>query len=368
MTTPAHNPPPTDTEAPDTEPLDIEALLLQLRRKQGTWVDWATACQTLQKTGMSPQAIFEGTGFEPIQQNQIVVAGQVYQSITGGAVSEAVLEHFTSRGSDSLYELRILAKEDRAKAVQFIYDQGLDSEEVRDIAKALKEYAYRSEPPKGFTDHPGDAVAFSYWGLARQKSDLQARSRLIAQGLRFAHSAGARSAIEKLLTDFAVVKEKPAPRLPLFRLETDSDIPCVVQLMGEWPLSADAFQSAQSAKPDPLFGIVHSSSAEQAWVPVPGWQVVITSQDPVGLLLPFNQLPGQTDSSVTENVLVLVDRQQQAWDDNSYFAIAGENGQLAMRWFDTEPNAPLLGRVIVIVRPKKVLDEDYTQELWQIDE
>ena len=41
MTTPAHNSPPTDTEA----------LLLQLRRKQGTWIDWATACQTLQKAG-----------------------------------------------------------------------------------------------------------------------------------------------------------------------------------------------------------------------------------------------------------------------------------------------------------------------------
>ncbi|MEA5465449.1 RuBisCO accumulation factor 1 [Leptothoe sp. PORK10 BA2] len=358
MTTPAHNSPPADTEA----------LLLQLRRKQGTWVDWAAACQSLQKMGLSPQAIFEGTGFEPIQQNQIVVAGQVYQSITGGAVSDAVLEHFTARGSDALYELRILAKEDRARAVQFIHDQGLDSEEVRDIAKALKEYAYRSEPPKGFTDHPGDAVAFSYWGLARQKSDLQARSRLIAQGLRFAHSGGARSAIEKLLTDFEVVKEKPAPRLPLFRLETDSDIPCVVQLLGEWPLSVDVFQAALPADPDPLFGIVRSSLAQQAWVPVPGWQVVITAQDPVALLLPFNALPGQQDSSSAEMVLVLVDRQQQAWDDNSYFVVAGDDGLLTMGWFDVEPSKGLLGRVIVIVRPKKVLDEDYTQELWQIDE
>jgi len=27
-----------------------------------------------------------------------------------------------------------------------------------------------------------------------------------------------------------------------------------------------------------------------------------------------------------------------------------------------------LGRVVLVMRPKKVLDEDYTQELWQIDE
>ena len=358
MTTPADNSPPADTEA----------LIFQLRRKQGNWVDWANACQALQKSGMTPQEIFEGTGFEQIQQNQIIVASQVYQSITGGDVSDAVLDHFTKRGSDSLYELRILSKDDRARAVQFIYEQGLDSEGVRDIVKALKEYSYRSDPPSGFTDHPGDAVAFSYWSLARQTSDLQTRSRLIAQGLRFAHSPGAREAIEKLLTDFAVVKAKPIPRLPLFRIETDTDVPFVVTMLGEWPIAVDEFQAVPTVEPEPLFGVVRSSSAQQAWVPVPGWQVLLTADDPVALLMPFNVLPNQTDSSVSETVLVIVDRQQQVWDDDSYFVVAGEDGQLAMDWFDTEPGVPLLGRVIVIVRPKKVLDESYTQELWQIDE
>ncbi|MGD1856651.1 MAG: RuBisCO accumulation factor 1 [Leptolyngbyaceae cyanobacterium] len=357
MTTPADNSPSTDTDK----------LLLLLRRKQGNWVDWATACQTLQKSGLTPQAIFEGTGFEPIQQNQIVVAGQVYQSITGGAVSEPVLEHFSARGSDSLYELRVLAKEDRARAVQFIYDQGLDSEQVRDVAKALKEYSYRNEPPEGFTDHPGDAVAFSYWNLARQKSDLQARSRLIAQGLRFAHSAGAREAVEKLLTDFAVVKAKPTPRLPLFRIETDTDVPFLVPVVGQWPMAAAQFQATPTVEPEPPFGVVRSA-AQQAWVPVPGWQVLLTAQEPVALLMEFKALPKQANSSVSETVLVIVDRQQQTWDDNSYFVVSGDDSQLAMHWFEHEPSMPLLGRVIVIVRPKKVLDEDYTQELWQIDE
>ncbi|MEM9807844.1 MAG: RuBisCO accumulation factor 1 [Cyanobacteria bacterium P01_D01_bin.56] len=354
MTTPDHHSPSADTEA----------LILQLRRKQGNWVDWATACQVLQKSGMSPQAIFEGTGFEPIQQNQIIVAGQVYQSITGGVVSNTVLEHFTARGSDSLYELRILSKDDRARAVQFIYDQGLDSEQVRDIAKTLKEYSYRNELPSGFTDHPGDAVAFSYWNLARQTSELQSRSRLIAQGLRFAHSATAREAIEKLLTDFTVVKTKPAPRLPLFRIETDTDVPCMVPLVGEWPISVEQLQAVPTMEPQGAFGVVQSAEG-QTWVPLPGWQVVVTAQDAIAFLAPLNTL---TDTTVTETVLVLVDRQQQTWDDSSYFVVANDSGQLTMTWFESEPSTSLLGRVIVIVRPKKVLDESYTQELWQIDE
>jgi hypothetical protein len=57
--------------------------------------------------GLSPQKIFEETGFEPIQQNQIVVAEQVYQSIMKAGVDEATRSHFTQRGSDLLYELRI---------------------------------------------------------------------------------------------------------------------------------------------------------------------------------------------------------------------------------------------------------------------
>lgn len=358
MTTSDHNSPSVNTDT----------LLLQLRRKEGNWVDWASACQALQKSGMSPQVIFEGTGFETIQQNQIIVAGQVYQSIVGGAVSEKALEHFTTRGSDSLYELRILSKDDRAKAVQFIYEQGLDSEQVRDIAKALKEYSYRTDLPPGFTDHPGDAVAFSYWGLARQTSDLQARSRLIAQGLRFAHSTDAREAIEQLLTDFAVVKAKPIPRLPLFRLETDTDVPYVVPMAGQWPMTITDFQAVPKMEPEGAFGIVRSESGQQAWVPVPGWQVVLTAKDAIALLVPFNALPNQATSSVSETVLVLIDRHQQAWNDSSYFVFENDQEQLAMGWFDTEPTLPLLGRMILIVRPKKVLDEDYTQELWQIDE
>lgn len=362
----------TAPNSPSPETVDTDALLKLLRRKEGNWVAWADACQTLQKAGLSPQTIFENTGFEPIQQNQIVVAGQVYQSIEGGAVSQPVLDHFTNRGSDSLYELRILSKADRARAVQFIYDQGLDSEQVRDIAKALKEYSYRSSPPPEFTDHPGDAVAYSYWALARQQSDLQARSRLIAQGLRFAHSGSARAAIEKLLTDFAVVKTKPAPRLPLFRLETDADLPCLIPVAGQWPLHQGDLDAIAPLSPQEPFGIVQSPG-QQSWVPIPGWQVILKAEDPIAILMKTAELPGAADSqSGSEPVLVVVDRGQTAWDDSSYFLIAsGSNAALSIDWFETEQGAEQLtiaGRIIVIVRPKKVLDEEYTHELWQIDE
>ena len=86
---------------------DTADLITQLRRKQGNWVSWGQACQALQKTGLSPQKIFEETGFEAIQQNQVIVAAQVYGSLVTAEAPETVQIHFAQRGSDILYELPI---------------------------------------------------------------------------------------------------------------------------------------------------------------------------------------------------------------------------------------------------------------------
>ncbi|MBD0269137.1 MAG: hypothetical protein ICV77_12690, partial [Cyanobacteria bacterium Co-bin8] len=52
---------------------------------------------------------------------------------------------------------------------------------------------------------------------------------------------------------------------------------------------------------------------------------------------------------------------------DSYF-VAEQADQIVIDWFEEKPSASLMGRVILVIRPKKILDEDYTRELWQIDE
>jgi hypothetical protein len=204
------------TETPQDSPksdaqVNIEGLLRSLRRKEGTWVEWGQACQTLQKAGYSPQTIFEETGFEPIQQNQITVASQVYTSILNVGVPESVKQHFGSRGSDVLYEFRVLTQTERAAMAEFALEKSLDMDEAHEAAKAMKDFSRLSQKPEGFIDHPGDAIAYQSWKLARQQADLQERSRMIARGLRFAHSKTARKQIEQLLTDFSVAPVTPPP-------------------------------------------------------------------------------------------------------------------------------------------------------------
>jgi hypothetical protein len=350
---------PSDGEA-------VQDLILQLRRKQGSWVDWAQGCQALQKAGLTPQTIFEETGFEPIQQNQIVVAEQVYQSLMKMGVDEATRSHFSQRGSDLLYELRILSQTDRASTAAFAVRHGVDSEGIHDLVKAVKEYSYRKENPDGFGDGPGDAVAFHYWRLARQKDDLQERSRLIAQGLRFAESATARQQIEKLLTDFTVVKERPAPSLPMYRLETESELPRIIPVAGAMPLTVEDFNAVPMAEPEEPFGMV-AFSGTGAWVAVPGWQVIFQAEDPVGLLTQSRQLPNYPADAADEQVLVIAERTQRDWNADSYFLIA-DGDQLTLTWQMEPIEARILGKIILILRPKRILDEDYNRELWQLDE
>lgn len=355
---------PSSSSPPDADA--VQDVLLRLRRKEGTWVNWAQGCQALQKARFTPQQIFEETGFEPIHQNQIVVAEQVYQSILKVGVTEATVAHFTERGSDALYELRLLSQGDRAATADFIRQHGIDSEEVRDLVKPIKEYAYRKDKPEGFDDGPGDAIAYHFWKLARQNDDLQDRSRLIAQGLRFAQSPTARQHIEKLLTDFSVVKDRPAPRLPLYRLETESELPRMIPVVGQMPLTVDDLKAVPVVVAEEPFSMVSANGAS-AWIAVPGWQVIFRAEDPVGLLTQARLLPNYPADAADDTVLVVVDRSDRTWDDDGYFLTA-EGDRLALSWTPSPIETPILGKVILILRPKRILDEDYNRELWQLDE
>ncbi|MBE9112457.1 hypothetical protein IQ273_23985, partial [Nodosilinea sp. LEGE 07298] len=188
----------------------------------------------------------------------------------------------------------------------------------------------------------------------------------IAQGLRFAESPTARQHIEKLLTDFTVVKDRPAPRLPLYRLETESELPRVIPVVGQMPLAIDDLKAVPVVVPKEPFSMVSASGAS-AWVAVPGWQVIFRAEDPVGLLAQSRSLPNYPGDAADETVLVVVDRSDRTWDDDGYFLTA-EADQLTLAWSSSPIETPILGKIILILRPKRILDENYNRELWQLDE
>ncbi len=360
---------PPDTANPSLEAAEglahAEELLLMLRRKEKNWVEWGKACQALQKSGYNSQKIFEATGFEPIHQNQVIVAAQVYTSLLAAGVSEEVRSHYTRSGSDSLYELRILAQAERATAAELLVAKKLDSEGAREVAKALKEVSLLRSLPQGFTKDAGDILAYYYWKLAKQKNDLAERSRLIARALMFVQSPTARQQVEQLLLDFSQAPKRPVPKLPVYRLEIEDEMPRTVPVAGKFPLTAADLQAVPTFQAQGRFQLVQISW-QGNWTALPGWQVVLKAEHPIAIICQISDLPGQP-STTADEVLLLIDGAINTWDVNSYF-IVEQAGQLQVQWFEEEPNLPLLGKLVLVMRPKKIVDEEIAKDVWQIDE
>jgi hypothetical protein len=357
-----------------TLPTDSEGLLKLLRHKEGTWVQWGLACQMLQKMGENSLAIFENTGFEPIQQNQIVVASQVYASLQAGHAADIVLAHFEQKGSDILNELRVLNQSERVAMATFALEKNLDVLEAKDVVKAIKEASSMANLPEGFTRHPGDAVVLQVLKASQGKLDPQERTRLIARGLRFAHSDRARAMIERLLSDMASPTKKKAPSLPNFRYDAEDSIPRIVPVVGKLPISIDKFKAVPFVDELAPFGIVRSSG-ESTWATLPGWFVVHEAEDGVVVLCNTDTLQASINQEVlssvrdrAEDILVLVDRSQRDWDENSYFAIADDDDNLKFAWFESKPDVKLFGKITLTLRPKRFFDEDASKDRWQFEE
>ena len=348
-------------QIPEAEALEIMRSLLH---KEGSWVEWGQMCQKLQKAGYSTQKIFEDSGFQNSQQNLVIVAAQVFENLVQGNVGPEVLEYFRGPRSDVLYELRVLNQKQRVDAALLAYEKRIDVDSAHTVAKAIQDVSRMSQLPDSFTSHFGDWVAYISWKRAKSKRDLQERSRLIAQGLKFAHSDSAKEEITKLLSDFSVVKGASAPLLPLYRLELEEELPRIVPLAGSYPLDSEAISKVTKVEIKQPFGNIQATGG--TYVPVPGWQSVLKAEDPVSYLCPSNLLPKYLGGKV-EEVLVICDRANQAWNVNSYFVVEIED-KLEVRWFETEPNAKIVGQLVLILRPKSILDENNLTEPWQMDD
>jgi hypothetical protein len=340
-------------------------LLRSLLHKEGNWVNWGQACAELQKAGYNPQNIFEQTGFQGSQQNLIIVAAQVYESLVKSGASEDVLAYFLGPRSDVLYEFRILNQEQRLAVAELAQQKQIDLDGAKEVARAYQDFSRFSQLPEGFINHPGDAVAYQYWKRARQKRELAERSRLIAAGLKYVHSQTAREAIEKLLLDFTSVGSRSAPLLPIYRLEEEDELPRIIPFAGTFPLTKQDIESVGAIAAREPFRIIEINGGG-SFVPIPGWQAILAASDPIAFLMESDRLPKPLPGK-PEPVIIVVDRQAKQWNDNSYFLVEAKEN-LELQWFAEEPNLPILGQVIVVLRPKKILDENNLTEPWQMDD
>jgi Rubisco Assembly chaperone C-terminal domain len=68
-----------------------------------------------------------------------------------------------------------------------------------------------------------------------------------------------------------------------------------------------------------------------------------------------------------KEVLVLLDRTLQEWNVSSYFLVEVDD-RLEFQWFEENPDIPILAQVILILLPKRIVDENNIIEPWQMDD
>lgn len=343
---------------------EAQELMRSLLHKEGSWVEWGKGCQRLQKAGYSTQRIFEDTGFQNSQQNLVIVASQVFDNLVKAGVDSEVLDYFRGPRSDVLYEFRVLNQQQRVDASLLAYDKKINIDGAALVSKAIKDVSRMSQLPEAFTNHAGDWVAYLSWKRAKGQKDLQQRARLIAQGLKFAYSPTAREAIEKLLSDFSVASSVSEPLLPLYRMELEEELPRIVPLAGSYPINSQEIGAVQQVEIHESFRHIKANGG--SYVPIPGWQAVLKAIDPVAYLCPSNLLPKYLGGKV-EEVLVILDRADRTWDVKGY-SVLEIDGKLEIRWSENEPEEPIVGQLVLILRPKKILDEGNITQPWQMDD
>jgi hypothetical protein len=344
---------------------DHSSLWESLRRREGNWVQWGRAFHQLQQQGESSLAIFEETGFTPSQQNQILVAVQVFDSLEASVAAK-----YAHQGSDVLYELRLLPQNQRSRVADFIHHKSMTPTEAKEVVKAMKNLLLLPALPQGFTDHPGDALAYQAWKTAKETNDPTAKTRLIAKGLQYAHSESARQSIEDLLGNLVRPKAVSVPRLPFYRYESEENLPRLFPVVGKLPLPITAIETAPNISVIEPFGVAYGQG-NCGWVAIPSYQVVKNCQDGIVVLGDTNSLKALVGEhllpSHPEDLLLLIDRSQTVWTADQYVAVA-KAGELALGWYDQAPTETIYGTLVLILRPKKYFDETASQELWSIDE
>lgn len=354
--------------------LNIAAIadwLTLLRHKEGNWIEWAAACAGLAKHGHTAQQIFEQTGFEPIHQNQITVALKVYEGLVEGKASSRVLTHFAGQDSEILYELRVLPQSDRLELAEFILFHRLDLAATKEVIKAMRDLALLSNLPAGFSQHPGDAIAYQCYLTAQKSSQTGQATKSILKGLQYVHSDSARRLIEQLLTQPTAQPASSLPKLPLYRLEQDDQLPRLVPVAGKIPITITELKAVPLIDQIEPFGMVTYAGA-CAWIGLPGWDIVRQATDPLIILADtdtFAEVSGQklpnSFPDRPEQILLLIDRGQRTPHSQSYFAIAlADQIQIA----PPTPAAKIYGKLLLVLRERRILDQSASSDLWQEEE
>ncbi|KAG9441479.1 hypothetical protein H6P81_017333 [Aristolochia fimbriata] len=371
-------PPPSRT--PDLSP---DTILDTLRNRLGLWYDYAPLIAVLSHSyGFSPPSIEETTGISGVEQNRIVVASKVRESLLPSLDSET-LAYFDSGGDGLLYEIRLLSNTQRAAAARWLVERRSDTRGAQELARAIKDFPRRKGDHgwEAFTyTSAGDCLAYMHFRQSREytnPSDVQAWLERAAEE---AETEAAQTRIaEELRKLLGGEEEEEDPvkvivKVPVVRLKMGevAESTSVMVLPVCEPNEGEIAEAPEFGTQGE-FGVVVAEKGWRKWVVLPGWEPLVTS-GPSTLAVSFPDarvLPWKANRWAKEEpILVIADRGVKEVEmDDGFYLVNGDDGQLAVergvQLKEKGVEKSLAGVVLVVRPPKEEQDDQLSDEDWE---
>ncbi|KAF8722971.1 hypothetical protein HU200_022114 [Digitaria exilis] len=382
------HPPPSPLPA-KFRSLDLAQRLEVLRDRLGQWHEYAPLISALSRDGFTPSSIEEATGITGVEQNCLVVASQVRDSLLTDAAAfpPEMLPHFDSHGGpDLLYELRFLNARQRADAAAHAIEHRLDPKGVRELARSMKDFPRRRGVDEGWEDFdgasPADCLAFARFRQSREAIDVDDRVAELERAMQVVATEPARKRVEAELErarrkaageevdEDGEVDISARPGINVVRLKYGEVAEASTVLLLPVVRETDGVAAMESAprrtRSDVDLGIVEVDKAWARWAVVPGWGPVAEAAEEAVVieLADGRRLPWRTADE--EPVLVIANRGQKEVVEEGIYVLE-KGGRLVVergRKLIEQGIAAAAAEVVIVVRPPRDEDDMISDDEW----
>ncbi|XP_015875531.2 rubisco accumulation factor 1.1, chloroplastic [Ziziphus jujuba] len=366
--------------------LDTASRIEVLANRLGLWFDYAPLIPTLIQEGFSPPFIEEATGISGVEQNCLVVAAKVRDSLVQSKIDPEIVSAFDLGGAELLYEIRLLNGQQRFAAARYIAENRLDAKGAQDLARAMKDFP-RRRGDRGWKSFdyalPGDCLSFMFCRQSREhKNPSEQRTAALEQALEVAESEKAKSRVLRELERGGEAKDgvegnvEEGVRVPVVRMMigevAEASSVVVLPVCRAEEREKEVLEAPWECRNEGEFGVVLAEKGWTRWVVLPGWEPVV-GLEKGGVVVSFvdaRALPWRTNRWYKEEpILVVADRSKKEVEaDGSFYLVAVDDGLKVVRGSALKEKdvKESLGTVVLVIRPpKEDIDDQLSDEDWE---
>lgn len=373
--------PPPSPIPPKYRSLDPAERLEILRNRLGLWYEYASLIPALSQEGFTPASVEELTGISGVEQNCLIVAAQVRDSLQSSKFDPELLAYFENGGYELLYELRLLSATQRVAAARQVVEDRLDGKATQELARAMKDFPRRrgDDGWDSFSrESPGDCLAFSHFRQSKEAIADSERRLALEKALEAVETEPARKRLELELEKKAGGAEEAVDDIskysvPVVRMkygEVAEATSVVVLPVSEAGEGDEGVAAAPACRTDGDFGVLTADKAWRRWVVLPRWGPLAEIGEGGAVAVGFPDarvLPWRTNRWEREEpVLVVADRTRKVVEEEGFYLVSRVGGMAVERGSKLlEMEVEALGTVVLVVRPPKdEFDDQLQDEDW----